>query len=468
VGDRVEEVYVQYRDQFLALLEDRGRRTSASYGTGFSYGKLADAGTAMQKAVEERLVARRIEAARPFRTAEELYLGASAMRLPPAGRQVLVDRKLYDVVLSQPARHGDQLGPFLAAANRTLAWAISTGLMVRPTGLVTVTRTIEQKFMRRQQTLGARGDGRLDLATIVGVTPDNGGAALVHASHPQLQIPGDAPEALVEYHDNLTDFDFDPLRMRLEYLHGVWLEFVEIAGLAIPIVQRAERRFDRPDEGSLTSDELWFATAQPHWCAEVERVFPDSAVVAGECQISSLRGFRYRTTFGDRKLGEPAKFIRDVEKGLPSLLGAYLTCSNPDRERELSGADYLVRLEGRLVAPNGEEFKAVVALSFPHTTSVVYLIPAERATKMNEAAWDAFREALAPLHGVASGRSSDDQGLGITLAREHALDVSSANVDKAANLDVLRSFSHAMEGPGHWTPPDDGSEGQDNDEEEAA
>jgi hypothetical protein len=468
VEERIAEIYLQFRDQFLALLMDRGHKTSDSYGTGFSYGTLADAGTAMQKAVEERLLAGRIEEARPFRTAQELYLGASATRLPPAGRQVPVDRNLCEAVLSQPARHGARLGPFLAAANRTLAWAIGSGLMVRPTGLVTVTRTIEQKFMRSKQTLGARGDGRLDLATIVGVTPDNGGAALVHGSHPLLQLSGDAPRALVEYHEDLTDLDLDPLRVRLDYLNAVFLEFFESLGLKIPVVQRAERRFDQPDEGSLTSDQLWYATEQPHWAEEVERIFPPDAVVAGECQVSSLRGYRYRTTFGDRKLGEPGKFIRDLEKGFPSLMGSDLTCSDPERERDLAGADDLVRLEGRLVAPDGEEFKAVIVLSHPHTASVVYLLPAERAARMNTDAWSTFREALAPLHGVTSGRSSDDQGLGVALTRQHALDVSSKDIDKAANLDILRAFSHAMESPSHWTPPDPGPQDEDDNEQEAA
>lgn len=102
-----------------------------------------------------------------------------------------------------------------------------------------------------------RTDGRLDLAAIVGVSPDNGAAAFLHVTHPHFQEAKDEPAHLVEYHQRRTGIELDPLLMRLIYLHAVWVELKEM-GVSVPIVQRAERRFDQLDEGLETDEQRWF------------------------------------------------------------------------------------------------------------------------------------------------------------------------------------------------------------------
>jgi hypothetical protein len=391
------------------------------------------------------------------------------MALPPDGASVAISRNMLDALVAQPSLTRNRLGPLIGAVNRTLGWAMRERILLRGTALLTVTRTLELGNLRRAQVLGSRTDGRLDLAAVVGAIPNNGGAAILHATHPQLQGVDMRNADLVAYHQERSGRDLRPLQMRLEYLHAVWVELLETLGVSIPIVQRAERRFNEPDEGSLTSDQLWCAMEQPHWAREVDAIFPSEAVVMGECSVEGLRGFTYRTRFGERRLANPEKFLRDVELRLPSLLPDQLTMSDPEAEKGIEGADDLVRLEGHLIGCDGVAYKPVIVLPHPHTDCVVYLIPAARGTGMDPIDWDAVRAALAPIHGAACARSSDDQGLGVTMPRENALSISSVDLDKSSNYDAFRCFSHALNQRSHWRPPDtDPDESRGGEDAEAA
>lgn len=464
--DQREWIYDTYRGQLNAFLAERGGvKASKLYETEYSYGRIANVGTAVQIAVDGRLAAKSSGVANPYRSVDELSLGASVVTLPPGGKRIAVTRKLIEAVVGQPYRAGDRLGPIPAAANATLGLAMRRGLIVPVTALLTVTRTIEQKYLRGAKVLGARGDGRLDLASVVGAIPDNNGAALLHASHPQLEDLDEKSASVIARHEVTLGMDLDPLRIRLFHLHAVWQELLEATGAAVPIVQRAERRFDEPSQGSLTSEQLSYATDRENWSGEVDAVFPGEAVVLGECRVESLRGYRYRTNLGDRLISEPARFLRDVEKSLESLFVHRLRPSQPAIEKRLEGADDVVRLEGHFVGPDGAAYRPVIVLSHPHAESVIYVIPAERAAAMTAADWDSVLAALAPLHGVASARSSDDQGLGITAPSKHALDISCVDVDKACNYDIFRCFSHAVHESSHWCPneppPDQDQQGDD-------
>lgn len=444
------EVYVVYRDELEALLPERGRKGSDSYDARFSYSRIAAAGTAAQMAVEERLVA----LGEPIRTAGELQEGASQVLLPPNRETLSVSRNLLETLVAQAAMVAGRLGVNPAAANRTLGWGMRTGLLVPVTGLMTVTRTIEQERMRRGQMLGVRSDGDLDIAAVVGLIPDNGGAALLHAAHPHLQDVEDAQAHLVEFHEHRSGIDLHPLRMRLVHLHAVWIELRETMGVAVPIVQRAERRFDQPDEGSATAQERWHAYEQTGWSREVDAVFPPDAVVMAEISGETLTDFTYRTPLGERRIGNFRKFLRDVENGLPSLLIHNLTMSRPEDEKLLEGADPVVRLEGHLISTSGLAYRPVVVVPAPQTECVVYLIPADRAATMDDAAWDRVRLALATIHGSAWVGASDDQGLGGSLPRKHGLSMGSVDINKLANFESLRCFSHAITERSHWRPPD--------------
>src|SRR5690349_16418524 len=419
-------IFNVYRNQMRDLLPERGLKGSRSYQAKFSYETLAAVGTAAQMAVRGRL----LEAGRPFGSIDELRAGASQVILPPDGESMFVSRNLLETLVAQPSLVDGRLGVNLAAANRTLAQAMNAGQLVEITGLMTITRTLEQKHLRRDHTLGVRTDGDLDLAAVVGVSPDNGGAAFLHATHPALQDPEDEPAQLIEYHQRRTGIELDPLLVRLVVLRAVAAELEEM-GVWVPIVQRGERRFDEPDEGSETDEERWFAAEQPHWCREVDSVFSADAVVLGEHSIEALRGYTYRTRFASRKLGNPVSFLRDVEKGLDSLLTVDLRMSSPRDEAQLEGADDVVRLEGQLIDHDDYAYRALVVMPAPHSGCAVYLIPAERAAAMGCREWDAVRKALAPVYGVTSGRSSDDQGLGLTLPRRHGLSCGSSDIDKA-------------------------------------
>lgn len=447
-------IFSVYRDQMRHLLPERGVKGSRSYQAKFSYETLAAVGTAAQMAVGGRL----IESGDPFGSIDELRVGASRMILPPDGESMAVSRNLLETLVAQPSLVDGRLGVNLAAANRTLGQAMCARQLVQITALMTITRTLEQKHLRREQALGVRTDGRLDLAAIVGISPDNGGAAFLHATHPHFQDPEDEPAHLVEYHQRRTGIELDSLLMRLIHLHAVWLELKEM-GVSVPVVQRAERRFDEPDEGSETAEKRWFGAEQPNWSREVDSVFPADTVVLGEHSIEGLAGFTYRTRFGSRKLGNPAAFLRDVELRLPSLLVSDLRMSSAQAEAGLEGADDLVRLEGRLIDHDDYAYRAVIAMPAPHSDCAVYLIPAERAAAMGQAEWDAVRAALAPVHGTVSGRSSDDQGLGLLLPRKHGLSCSSSDIDKSTNYESLRCFGHAIAEPSHWRSPDPGSGG---------
>jgi hypothetical protein len=391
------------------------------------------------------------------------------MILPPEGESMTVTRNLLETLVAQPSLVDGRLGVNLAAANRTLGQAMSAGQLVEITALMPITRTLEQRYLRPEQTLGARADGRLDIAAIVGVSPDNGGAAFLHASHPHLQDLEDEPAQLVEYHQRRTGLELDPLLMRLVYLHAVWIELREI-GISVPIVQRAERRFDLPDEGSETDEQRWFGAEQPHWSREVDSVFPADAVVLGERSIEGLEGFTYHTHLGSRKLGNPAAFMRDVEMRLDHLHISDVRMSDARDEARLEGADDLVCLEGRMIDRDDYAYRAVIAIPAPHSHCAVYLIPADRAAAMGRAQWDSVRAGLAPIHGVACGRSSDDQGLGLLLPRRHGLSCGSSDIDKSTNYESLRCFGHAISEPSHWVPPDPdpgGSESAEDDTEAA-
>jgi hypothetical protein len=464
--DQRDWIYGMYRGRLDAFLVERGGvKASKLYETQYSYGNLANVGTAVQIAVDGRLAAKCSGTANPYRSVDELSMGASAVSLPPRGERIAVTHKLIEAVVGQPYRVGDRFGPIPAAANATLGRAMRHGLIVPVTALLTVTRTIEQKYLRGKKALGAREDGRLDLASVVGVIPDNNGAALLHASHPQLEDLNEKSTSVIAQHEATLGMDLDPLRIRLIHLYAVWQELLEAMGAPIPIVQRAERRFDGPAEGSLTSEQLSYATEHEDWSGEIDAVFPREAVVLGESRIESLRGYHYRTGLGDRRISEPARFLRDVEKGLESLFIHRLRASRSEVEMRLEGADDVVRLEGHLIGPGGAAYRPVIVLSHPHAESVVYLIPAERAAAMTVADWDAVLAALAPLHGVASARSSDDQGLGVTIPYKHALNISCVDIDKACNYDAFRCFSHDMHEPSHWRPkeppPDQDQRGDD-------
>lgn len=448
------DIFSVYRDEMRGLLPERGVKGSRSYQAKFSYETLAAVGTAAQMAVGARL----IEAGEPFGSIDELRAGASRMILPPDGENMAVSRNLLETLVAQPSLVDGRLGVNLAAANRTLGRAMSARQLVEITALMTITRTLEQKYLRRAQTLGVRADGRLDIAAVVGISPDNGGGAFLHATHPHYQDPEDEPAHLVEYHQRRTGLELDPLLMRLIYLHAVWVELKEM-GVSVPIVQRAERRFDRPDEGSETAEQRWFGAEQPHWSREVDSVFPADAVVLGERSIAGLAGFTYRTRFGSRKLGNPVAFLREVEMRLESLLIGDLRMSSARAEARLEGADDLVRLEGHLIDRDDYAYRAVIAIPDPHSHCAIYVIPAERAAGMGPNQWDAVRAALAPIHGVSCGRSSDDQGLGLLLPRKHGLSCGSSDIDKSTNYESLRCFGHAVSESSHWLSPDPGSGG---------
>jgi hypothetical protein len=447
-------IFSVYRDQMRDLLPERGVKGSRSYQAKFSYETLAAVGTAAQMAVGGRL----IEAGDPFGSIDELRAGASQMILPPDGESMVVSRNLLETLVAQPSLVDGRLGVNLAAANRTLGWAMSARHLVGITALMPITRTLEQKHLRREQTLGVRTDGRLDLAAIVGISPDNGGAAFLHATHPHFQDAEDEPAHLVEYHQRRTGIELDPLLIRLTYLRAVWAELEEM-GISVPIVQRAERRFDQPQEGSETAEQRWFGAEQPHWSREVDGVFPADAVVLGERSIDGLVGFTYRTRFGSRKLGNPAAFLREVELRLDSLHISDLRMSSAQAEARLEGADDLVCLEGQLIDREDYAYRAVIAIPSPHSHCAVYLIPSERAAAMSRDQWDAVRAALAPIHGISSGRSSDDQGLGLLLPRKHGLSCGSSDIDKSTNYESLRCFGHAIAESSHWRSPDLGPGG---------
>ncbi len=310
---------------------------------------------------------------------------------------------------------------------------------------------------------------------MAGAIPVNGGAALLHATHPQLQDLADASEELIAYHERKTSIELDPLRLRLRYLVAVHSELYDTAGIPIPIVQRAERRFESPGEGKATSDDLWYALDQPNWSREVQDIVSPTAVIVAECPPQRLLGMTYLSPYGgERKIGNVARFLQDIELRLPSLAVRQLSMIDANEEKVLEASDTVVTLEGELVGMNGERYCAVLVLSWPHSETVIYVMPAARARTMNLADWSALRAGLAPLHGRASAGSSDDQGLGLNLPFQNALAVSSADWDKSSNFDAFRCFSHAVELDTHWVSQDDpnkpgvGREDDDTDDGESA
>lgn len=448
-------ICTSYREEVQALLARRGRAASEAYDSSYRPATLAMAATAAQIATIDRLATGAGGPVSPFRSTSELRTAASQVPVPPDGQRVGISRNMLETVVAQPSLANDRLGPLPGAATRTLGRATRDGILVPVTVLLTISRTIEALYMRSDHTVGARTDGRQELATVVGATPYNGGAALLYATHPQLQDVDDEPYGLISYHAERLKLDLEPLDLRLRYLNAVWHDLHETLGLALPIVQRAERRFDAPEEGSATSDDLWYATNQPCWRERVEQILAAEAIVLGECDGEWMRGLTYRSRHGERRISNPAAFMRDVELKLYALDIHQLEMSDPAAERELSGADRVVVLGGELVDRDHGAYRAVVVPAVDQAESILYAMPSSRATQMNDGDWDKVRTALASLHGTANDRSSDDQGLGLRLPYEHALSLSSTDWDKLGNYDALRCFSHALERRSHWQPDDD-------------
>jgi len=233
---------------------------------------------------------------------------------------------------------------------------------------------------------------------------------------------------------------------------AVWLDLNETMGVSLPIVNRAERRFAPAVEGmgTETSDEIWYPAEQATWCDEVTKCFPPDAIVMGEVPVSWLGDMTYRSWIGERHIANPKRFLEDVELKLKTLLVRSIEPSSPRGSSGRESFDSVVTLEGRLEATDGSEYVPVIVTSTPQTESIIYVIPAERAAKMQASQWEAVRMALLAQHGPANGRVSDDQGRGLCLPLEKGFAITSSDADKAGNYDVFRFFSHAIETRSHW------------------
>ncbi len=441
-----------YHREALELFVGRGRNRSDSYDATYLPEKLADTLTSVQKAVADRVGRHRWHEG-PFRSANALREAASATALPD-GRTPPVSRNQFEAVVAQPTQVDGRLGPVVATATRTIGEAIRCGLLLPPISIMTVTRTVERRHLRYRATLGGRPDGLQDQGMVVGPIMANQGGSFAFASHSPTQDRGDVPASVLNYHEARTGVELNPLTARMGVQLAVWQDLNETMGVALPIVNRGERRFAPVAEGTgiETSDEIWYPAAQAAWYSDVAKSFPPDAIVLGEVPPSWLEGMTYRSVLCERRISNPKRFLEDVELKLRMLSVRTLAVDRDDDETMNTGT--IVTLEGRLIASDDSEYVPVIVTSAPHPRSVVYVIPAERAASMDESQWEATRTALIALHGPTSGRASDDQGRGLSLPLENGFAITSSNPDKAGNYDVIRFFSHAIESPEHWRSED--------------
>jgi len=389
-------VFGIYQREALELVIERGRNRSDSHDGTFLPETIANGATALQIAMAEHIRSGHRENG-PFRSAQELQDAGSASVLPD-GRVQRVSRNLFEAVVQQPTQTDGRLGPIVAAATRTIGEAVHGGLLLPPASIMTVTRTIERRHLRADATIGSRAGGRQDHGVVVGPIASIGGGSFSFASHLPTQDRGDVPGELLNYHETRTKVELNPLTARMSVQRGVWLDLNETLGIALPIVNRGERRFAPVEEqiGLETSDELWYPAEQASWFDDVARSLPPDAIVLGEVPLSWLQGMTYKSSLGERTIANPQHFVEEIELKLRMLQVRTIDRSGMAARDDLEGADEVVTLEGDLVATDGSEYKPVVVIPGPHAKSTVYVIPAERAAGMDEVRWESVLLALAP------------------------------------------------------------------------
>lgn len=421
------EPYRLYRQEAGRLLDELARDPQLS-ALRFANAWLADALTALQIAVGDRLTGRDGCGGRPLCSSDELLEAVNGTRLPD-GRRVRVTADQLEQLLALPALVGDRLGPLSAIAARVVGRAERRLGMVPITSIYPVVRTVEFDDIGRTGT-------NSHLLAFVGAGHHNDGVGLMLKTC--IECEQEDPSAL----DRYVQVD-----VRLVQLAAIREMLMASSGHDVLVLLRGERRYADEAEGTGTAEEVWCAGQQPGYGKAVEHHLPD-AVTLGEVSPAWLRDRTFSLDGGLRRIGTLSSFFSAVERRDPTIGAWTLRMTARAREQEIAGADDVVVSDLCVIGPDDERYALVMPVSQAETT--VYTIPYGRAERLGDDGWDVIRVGLAAVHGAAVARSSDDQGRALVLPRSRALGLSDRDGDRAANLDSLRTFSHAIEVGSHW------------------